>query len=341
MGKPGKTACTEIVRQLTDLIEKNYPEGGKLPSSREMCQEIGTTLATYGKAIEVLRRNGLVRTSKGRGGTFATPGQFRPKKVGLFLTTGGDSPFLVHAQTIAALLDQLSSAGYSVQLIQGKSDGVCEKIVLHDIQLLIAVDPDVKLFPLLKRINRTTPVLGVSIPFNLSAQFPRCFPIVSQDKAAYYRLVFKCMAQRKHKRIMLVSPLMKHEYECIRKTAREYGLAVRHAHFISPASKLADFQAKFEILKPTFMLIEGSGTVHCILRDLLEKCSDSEYPEILLHYPPGAKMYRREKIVGLLKDDLKKMGETAARMVIDYFENQAPITNRAIDASSLSTLLDG
>jgi hypothetical protein len=333
---PQKNDYISLVERLTELIETEYPDGGKLPSSREMCQQFNTTLTTYGKAVTILRRNGLVHTAKGRGGTFANPSQFRLKKVGILLASGTDSPFLVHPQIISSLVDQLTEQRFGIQLIQGNPEGLAKKVILHDIQVLIAVDPDPKMFAVLKAINQSVPVIGVSIPLSIRANLPPdFFPLVSADKSYYYRLVFESMKARNHKKIMLVSPFMKAEYDCIREAAKEFGLKTTHANFVSPSSEAADLRSKFDSLKPTVILVEGRGQTHVVLGEMLKNLPERKYPEILVHYQPGMALYRKEKIIGLLQDDNCKIGEAVASMIGDYFRTGTLPSSFEVEANSL------
>jgi DNA-binding GntR family transcriptional regulator len=64
----------QIVRQITEQIRNgDLPPGSRIPSTRQIVDTYGVAIATAGKVLERLRRDGLIVTEAGKPATVARP----------------------------------------------------------------------------------------------------------------------------------------------------------------------------------------------------------------------------------------------------------------------------
>jgi biotin operon repressor len=74
-----KLVADEIAKWIT---EDAYPQGGRLPSEPELAAEFGASRESVRRAVEELRKRGLVETVKGKG-SFVLPPEERPSQMAL------------------------------------------------------------------------------------------------------------------------------------------------------------------------------------------------------------------------------------------------------------------
>jgi GntR family transcriptional regulator len=64
----GRPAYQQIVRQLTQLaISGRLHQGERLPTVRDLADQLGLNFNTVARAYRVLKRRGLITTQRGRG----------------------------------------------------------------------------------------------------------------------------------------------------------------------------------------------------------------------------------------------------------------------------------
>ena len=83
----------KALRELRQLIDRDYKAGGKLPSERVMCLELGISRMTYRKVLGWLTRENVIMSYPNRG-HWVMPAYRRCNKVGIVLQNATESPFL-------------------------------------------------------------------------------------------------------------------------------------------------------------------------------------------------------------------------------------------------------
>lgn len=143
----------EVLGTFRKLMVAEYKDGGWLPPVREMCKRLNVSDATYTKATKRLIAEGMVESFPGKG-IFIVPEKYRPRKIGLVIGNGAESPFLYSNGIIQATLDVLEERGYCGHLIQGNSViNVARSALSHCVSGLIWLNPFLKDFQALKNIN--------------------------------------------------------------------------------------------------------------------------------------------------------------------------------------------
>jgi len=110
----------KIADQLRELIEKEYPDGGQIPSEEELSATLGISRGTLRQALSILDEEGFIVRKHGAG-TFINPHVLR-------LRVRADLPF--------RLTDLIESAGYqaSVQVFDLQKQPASPKVAV-DLQL--------------------------------------------------------------------------------------------------------------------------------------------------------------------------------------------------------------
>lgn len=146
-------ARLETLRKLRHFIDTEYADGGWLPPNRDMNARFGVSYVTYYKALQCLVTEGAVE-SHPRKGYQVLPKSRRPRKIGLIIGDGGDSPFIDLPQEIGELLIKLSGHGLSVHQIQARTpEKLLSKALTHNVEGIIWFAPPFFVRPTLKAIS--------------------------------------------------------------------------------------------------------------------------------------------------------------------------------------------
>jgi len=110
-----------LYRQISNLIEKrilsgDLEAGDRLPASKKMAEEFGTTLQTIQQAAALLTRRGLIERTPGRGSFISNRIQSRTIVIACGANIFGDIKFLYYQQLYACLCQELKRGGWNTNL---------------------------------------------------------------------------------------------------------------------------------------------------------------------------------------------------------------------------------
>jgi len=138
--------------QLTEIIKKEYQDGGKLPPVPEMSKRLNVAENTYIKALKLVCQHGLAHGKHGRAGTLILPESQRTQKIGLL--PSGENPLLPH-MPLLQLLKQMGAPYYAIQMISAPSpERLLDQMMVLNLSALYAVNPDISFFPGLQKIQQ-------------------------------------------------------------------------------------------------------------------------------------------------------------------------------------------
>ncbi len=141
----------EALYHLTELIKKEYPDGGKLPPVPEMSRRLNVAENTYCKALRLICQHGLANARQGRGGTQILPESQRTQKIGLI--PSGTNP-LIPQQPLMHLFNQTPRMQYAIQMIQSaKPENLLDQITILNLCALYVINPEPKFYESLKAIQ--------------------------------------------------------------------------------------------------------------------------------------------------------------------------------------------
>ena len=198
-------AYMEVLNAFRKLIDEEYREGGWLPPVREMSERYNVSTVTYRKATNCLISESIAESFPGKG-IYIIPKQYRPKKIGLVIRDGQESPFIFQENVFIGILERLRDRGYSCHQIQGSSvTNVFRSALTHCVSGLIWVSPSPTSFQVLQDMNETGqfPFIVIS-PFQPAGArdlLPDGIPEVQADYPAVSDVVAEKFKARGHKKV--------------------------------------------------------------------------------------------------------------------------------------------
>ena len=141
----------ETLRQLTEIIKTEYPDGGNLPPVPEMSQRLKVAENTYCKALRTVCQHGLAHAKQGRAGTVILPSIHRHVKIGVLYP--GERP-LLPGLPLQHLFNLSIKNSYAVQMLSGKTpDTLNDEILILNIDALYVINPPAVYFPYLQKLH--------------------------------------------------------------------------------------------------------------------------------------------------------------------------------------------
>jgi DNA-binding transcriptional MocR family regulator len=113
-------AYMELLCAFRKLIDTDFKDGGWLPPRRQMSQRFNVSSVTFVKAVKRLAIEGIIESFP-RKGIYIIPEKYRPKKIGIVIRNGEESPFWTGAKIIPTILPALNEKEYMCHQLQGSS----------------------------------------------------------------------------------------------------------------------------------------------------------------------------------------------------------------------------
>jgi hypothetical protein len=325
----------DVIKALRGIIaEPGYKNGGWLPSGRTMAPKLGASYMTYCKALDRLADEGLARSFPCKG-HYVNPEYLRPRKIGIVLGDGGDSPFINWHADIPSAIEYFTDNLFYTQIIQGASfERIHENITVHEIHGLLWFMPPKKAEPVISAIHKSgdIPLLIADGEHWLGGKvdYPAA---VWPDSLNYNRKRVSLMAARGHRRVIrLYSPL---EFERVMEDFSGGEIDFRPEHRVpvegrTPGQVLAALKSS----GATGIIAEGGDALTDDLFSELSALPASAQPEIL-HYPHKQLIVlgRRFPHIKLLTLDYEKsgIGKTAAGILVDHIAHGQPLRSAVVE----------
>lgn len=323
-------ASFDILRQLRELIHREYPDGGCLPNQTTMCQRLGVSNKTYLKAIQYLVADGSVKAGRGRIGMRVNPEFERPKKIGIVLHAGKESPFIQNGCILSALIARLTARGYCAQLLQSSTpEKIGLKALQHGARAIVWLIPPESALSAIQRLSQDfsqllvmegkEPVLQMTIDASL--------PTVAARQEQALELVLQVL--RKHGKGNLVcvgktAGVHTENYKKIplKKRTKFYAAVCIEPHKL--VSRLLDTVTR---TGPTAIYAGGGGAVYRPLLRLLDRLPQPQRPLVIAdsasNYQPDPQV--ESTIYGYIEPMTENIGVTAADNLIHHLEKSAPL----------------
>lgn len=190
----------KVVMALRRLIDTQYPEGGWLPSVRDMAVRLGVNPRTYTKALQCLVDESLARSFPKRG-HYVAPTWLRLRKVGLVLSDGSESPFFHGGACVSDAAGLLHARGFHTHLIQGVSPArLHDNAVLHGVDGLLWLDPAPKAAEAIATIAAADSLPLVVAHINHFFTIPGVCEL-RRDEGYELRVQAEAMLARGHRRV--------------------------------------------------------------------------------------------------------------------------------------------
>ncbi len=131
----------KALKDVRDIIDTQYVEGGWLPSERALRDLIGVSRNTCRKVIARLIDENVIK-SMPRQGHWILKEFYRCSKVGIVLNNGAESPFVTDISFLSSILDTLQKNRFSAHFIQANSlDNLLLTALSHAVNSLIWITP--------------------------------------------------------------------------------------------------------------------------------------------------------------------------------------------------------
>ncbi len=331
----------EVLSTFRKLIDTEFRDGGWLLPVREMSERLEVSTVTYRKAVNRLIAESMA-VSYPRKGIYITPLKYRPRKVGLVIGSGEESPFLFGEEVLQDIFSTLKERGYCCHQIQGNSGlNVARNALSHCVSGVIWLTqrrPDVQVMRDILE-NALFPLVCIQWlhPDSEEDVFPADIPCVTEDYAAIGEKLAEPFLQRGHRKIACVgASLWREEYIGLGAAIRRAGLAFDQASCIDDCvhspGKLAGIIRKQGI---TGLLVSGgSWQVESTFRELSE-LPDELQPEVLVWDDPMlsriSAAYPAVRIIALARDNYRKFGRAAVDILLDHLEHSGEIVSRKME----------
>ena len=327
-------AYIKILGELRKLINTEYKDGGRLPSSREMCERMQANRNTNSKAMARLIIDGYARNYHQKG-IFITPDRFRCHKIGIVLSNGADSPFLIKPDQVAGAINDIHNAKFQVQLIQAVfPDQIYRKAIFHGVNSLLWFywpANTSETFAIAKQIHESgeLPVVMVEIgDTNVASDLNYPFPHVACDYQELGRKRAQFFIERKHKSIAFVGSSWFGHFTGFFKHLKKAGIKVNHQLAMENVEQEAD-KLKDYIIRKKVTAVFSEGPVelmHQVLEVVSDLSGEIESPEVI------------NRDTAFSEEVIKDFPELKAKIGVEYTE---PELARSAVSMLLHHLKDG
>ncbi len=332
-------AYMEALKVFRRLIERDYQEGGWLPPSREMAGKLGVSSVTYVKVTNRLVSESMA-ASYPRKGIYITPKRYRPRKIGLVINGGEESPF-IDGNLLTAVLQKIDKAGFDPQLIQGSPVTTIPRNALaHCVQGLIWVAPPAASYPVIQQIQAEELLPQVMVmtmqPGSEADLPPAGIPAVSEDYQAMGTKMADFFIDRHHQSVLYLGDAWFAEHIGLADRLRAAGLEFDPTHCLGdsmPKSSLLTQLLKTH--RATGLIVEGrEKRLEAVFAELSD-LPDSVQPEVLVRDCSGlaqiCQAHPRVKVIGVARERLSK-GAAAAEMLTAHLATGKEMQTRTVES---------
>lgn len=313
----------EALVKLRRFIDREYADGGWLPSGRVMSSRLNISRMTYVKSLSRLVAEGLA-VNYPKKGTRIKPLMMRKPKAGIILDRGESSPFLGALEIFSPFLKKLSEEEKTLlQIIQASPpENLLRTALFHCVNSLAWISPPSNLFGVVKEIHDSEimPVLLVRYfdPKSPEDIATGDIPVVSLD----YPLIGKSRAdfllKLGHRRIAFVGDPWFAEFIRFGSGLRAAGAKFTRENCFSSSREIEERFPDF-ITSRKITAVFSEGDLQDTLFPVLNRIPTEKQPELFLRYGSQIDLYRKihpnVKNVWLEKIDMDVLGATAAGLL--------------------------
>lgn len=333
-GQTGGSAYLAAIKALRAYINKDYENGGWLPSGRGMAQSMKTSHPTYCKAVKFLESEGILK-SYPKKGHYVVPHYLRCEKIGFILYNGGESPFLRQDTDVSGAIDLITASAYDAQILQAVTlKQLHDNALIYGMKGVLWFCPPPKASATIKAFNTAGTVPLVVIQNEVSdADFgPH---VVAYDTKDNIQNRVTCLLDRGHRAIAYVG-----NYEQARKAGiveliEAAGGQLTPEYCVPDIDKTPGKIARLvEAKKVTGILSEGGGfTIKCLFEELSELPKAAQPEVVAPDFARLAKLAQRFPKIKLapLKNQLSNtLGREAASMLLVHLTEGKALSTRKI-----------
>jgi DNA-binding LacI/PurR family transcriptional regulator len=337
-------AYMELLCAFRRMINIEFQDGGWFPSRRQLGKRFNISSVTCVKTIKRLVAEG-VAVSFPRKGIYIIPNSLRPKKIGLVIGNGEESPFLTSSDITQSILRALDQRGYWCQMIQGSSGiNIVRSAISHCVSGVVWLLPQKSVFDTLKdiSINKFFPLICVQgrWPTSEDEVFQEDIaPNVVEDYLTACNKLAEPFIARGHKKIAWAASPWYAEYVGFGSTLRNAGLTFDDSYCVAD-----------HIHNPgngnLTKLVMQKGVTGIILHGLpwniefafkeLSALPDESQPEVLVWDNPmlteTCSRYPAVKIIAIVQRNEFKFGKAAVDMLLGNLNSPENITSVKVKA---------
>ncbi len=333
-------ALIKTIKQLRLMFHEDYPDGGWLPSLREMSERFGVSSMTYHKAISRMVAENFVQ-SYPKKGYYVVPEHLRCRKVGLLFEDGVTSPFIGECRNVASILEVLNTNNFSAQVLQVASfDQLYDLALAHGVEGLIWFDPPYQ-------AKQTIHAIDQDDEFPLAVIQLRHFEddeilgsgAVTYDSKRITEARAKLLKHLGHQHIAYTG--RDYEQACaagVVDTLKRQGIELITDHCIAaPHDEPERLEQLLDGNQVTAIMSEGGGRLIDHLFKTLSSMPNSQRPQVLVsdfpHLPVLLKRYPKVKHVPQPGRQRPDIGHVAATMLLDNILNGKEIKRVKVSES--------
>lgn len=339
-------AYMEVLRVFRNLMNTDYKFGGWLPPVRDMCKRLNVSNVTYTKATKRLVAESMAESFPGKG-IYVVPQEYRPKKVGLVVGNGEESPFFNDLKILHSLFRVLDEKDYCCHLIQGNSiSNIVRSAISHCVAGLIWIVVKRTDFKAIRDIlnNKLFPIVCIQVyqPSCENEIFPEDLPHISGDYTIIGEKQAKPFIKRGHKKIAVAGENLWHaELTGLASAFRDVGIPFGESDCIPNPSHNPGIVTRI-ITKEgaTGIIINGNAkTIESVFKEISLLPNELQ-PEVMVGNVPMLSEVRKKypgiKIIALCQDDREKYGKIATEMLLGNLEHAENIVSRRVEAFRVS-----
>jgi DNA-binding LacI/PurR family transcriptional regulator len=337
-------AYMEALKTFRRLIEADYGEGGWLPPSREMAERLGVSSVTYVKVTNRLTAES-VTASYPRKGIYITPQKYRPRKVGLVVNGGEESPYL-GGRLVTAVLQRIEESGFEPQLIQGSPlTNIPRNALAHYVRGLIWIAPPVAAYSVIQEMHdeKLLPQIMVMAyhPASEADLPPMGIACVSEDYQAMGAKMADLFISRRHKSVLYLGNSWFAEHIGLATRLHTAGLNFNSVRYLGDSmSKPGLLKKLMKEHRPTGLIVEGREKRLETIFEELSKLPENKQPEVLIRLCPGLSeirsRYPRVNVIGMAREGQSK-AETAATMLTAHLANGEKLASRQLASYTIES----
>ena len=338
----------EALNGLRKMIDEEYAGGGKLPGARVLCRKWNVCLETYMKALRELCGEGIVYTTRGRGGTFVRPANERFLKVGLILNNAQDSPFLGRGPFLPSIWDVLYPAGIHLHLLQSpRIETIQETASHHGVSAIIWLSPLPSALPVMERIQQdaryplvVTDVFHQELRRNM---LERKLNLVTNDYSYAGKLVADFFAERKHRSVLYIDNRMSMLSHRFPEYFRDSGIAFTPEHNFETKDIDSLLAERIRRFKVTGIFSEGGLSAYQKIVRILMTLPPEERPELIVRKTDNSASFlleasRELRIPAVVSTDYAKLGRSAAQQIVECLKSGGTVHPAVIPATTIELL---
>ncbi len=326
----------KALRELRQLIDKDYQDGGKLPSERIMCSELGISRMTYRKVLGWLIRENLIKSYPSRG-HWVVPDYQRCNKIGIVLQGGKESPFLA-GKSVLGVCSNLVEQRYFSQLIQASPiDNIGFAAETHAVHGLIWITPTPEEFECMKNVhdNEGLPVVAVTGVMLDSDDMNENVPCIGWDMKSALLHTAEYFKKRGHERVIYISHDNKNICRMFGEALKSVGLPFDIDQIILEGEDVGErLSALRKKYNADAVFSEG---IAGMIEELLEYCSilpQAEQPGIVLPdtfwLPKILNRYPEVKLLGVRQGNSDELAKKAVQSMVECLEAGSPIQSGTV-----------